>query len=68
MEREYNPNLKDLPVESTRLYEKPLFKKQETWVDIWVASYKDEHRFHKENGITRHKVWIIKETNEKETN
>lgn len=37
-----------------------LFIKQNDWIDIWVPSYKEEHRFHRENGITRHKVWIVK--------
>lgn len=41
----------------TKLGLRSRFKKQETWIDIWVPSYKDERTFHKRNGITKHAVW-----------
>lgn len=40
---------------------KILYKKQENWVDVWVPTYEDEHKFHRQNGIIQHKVWVIKE-------
>ncbi len=43
---------------------KSLFKKQTNWVDVWVETYKDEHKFHKQYGISKHEIWLIKEQNE----
>jgi hypothetical protein len=37
-----------------------LFKKQENWLDVWVPTYKDEHRFHMRFGIKTHKIWSVK--------
>ncbi len=43
---------------------KRVYKDQKNWVDVWVATYQDEHNFHRQNGINKHQVWIIKEQNE----
>lgn len=43
---------------------KKVFKKQDNWIDIWVSSYKEEHRFHSRFGIKEHKVWKIQEIKE----
>lgn len=34
--------------------------KQLMWTDVWVGSYKEEHQFHKANGIKKHQVWKVK--------
>lgn len=39
---------------------KTLFIKQNNWLDIWVPSFKEEHRFHKQNGFAKHRVWIVR--------
>jgi hypothetical protein len=40
---------------------KVLFKKQLNWLDVWVPKYRDEHNFHRQFGINKHKIWLIKE-------
>lgn len=40
---------------------KSRFIKQNNWLDIWVPAYKDEHNFHKTNGIKQFKVYLVKE-------
>ncbi len=45
---------------------KRLKYRQDTWIDIWLPTLKDEQDFHKHNGFNKHKVWIVKGSYEKE--
>ncbi len=40
---------------------KRIYTKQHDWLDIWVSSYKEEHQFHRRFGVSKHKVWLVKE-------
>lgn len=41
-----------------------LFKKQLESIDLWVPFKEDEKAFHSKYGINKHKVWLVKITEE----
>lgn len=43
----------------TKTGKKILKMKQLNWLDLWMPKYIDEHKFHTKFGITKHKVWKV---------